>query len=170
MSDHIRDCNIKGIWKQFWAWILVNHSIYYPCESKNLTFKRLIYTKTLWYWMLADTPHGKFWESCDKVEKDDKLGIWDENQDSGKILYFSSSRILVKKMGKRWSHRKNSVRKSQEKHILYEMSSWCEISFMKLMKLASLMKLVSWTCETTTGVLRQFRKRHFRRRNLENDS
>ena len=28
---------------------------------------------------------------------------WDENQDYGKILYFSSSRILVKKMGKRWS-------------------------------------------------------------------
>ena len=43
---------------------------------------------------------------CDKVEKDNELGIWDENQDYGKILYFSSSRILVKKMGKRWSHRK----------------------------------------------------------------
>ena len=42
---------------------------------------------------------------CDKVEKDNELGIWDENQDYGKILYFSSSRILVKKMGKRWSHR-----------------------------------------------------------------
>ena len=39
---------------------------------------------------------------CDKVEKDDKLGIWDENQDSGKILYFSTSRILVKKMGNMW--------------------------------------------------------------------
>ena len=45
--------------------------------------------------------------SCDKVEKDNELGIWDENQDYGKILYFSSSRILVKKMGKRWSHRKS---------------------------------------------------------------
>ena len=42
---------------------------------------------------------------CDKVEKDNELGIWDENQDYVKILYFSSSRILVKKMGKRWSHR-----------------------------------------------------------------
>ena len=42
---------------------------------------------------------------CDKVEKDNELGIWDENQDYGKILYFSSSRILVKKMGKRWSRR-----------------------------------------------------------------
>ena len=46
---------------------------------------------------------------CDKVEKDNELGIWDENQDYGKILYFSSSRILVKKMGKRWSHRKTGV-------------------------------------------------------------
>ena len=40
---------------------------------------------------------------CDKVEKDNELGIWDENQDYGKILYFSSSRILVKKIGKRHS-------------------------------------------------------------------
>ena len=46
---------------------------------------------------------------CDKVEKDNELGIWDENQDYGKILYFSSSRILVKKMGKRWSHRKSWI-------------------------------------------------------------
>ena len=46
---------------------------------------------------------------CDKVEKDNELGIWDENQDYGKILYFYSSRILVKKMGKRWSHRSTVV-------------------------------------------------------------
>jgi uncharacterized protein YfaA (DUF2138 family) len=46
---------------------------------------------------------------CDKVEKDNELGIWDENQDYGKILYFSSSRILVKKMGKRWSHRTTAL-------------------------------------------------------------
>ena len=46
---------------------------------------------------------------CDKVEKDNELGIWDENQDYGKILYFSSSRILVKKMGIRWSHHKSAA-------------------------------------------------------------
>ena len=32
--------------------------------------------------MLTDTPHGKILRvSCDKVEKDNELGIWDENQD-----------------------------------------------------------------------------------------
>ena len=51
---------------------------------------------------------------CDKVEKDNELGIWDENQDYGKILYFSSSRILVKKMGKRWSHRRDLEERREE--------------------------------------------------------
>ena len=51
---------------------------------------------------------------CDKVEKDNELGIWDENQDYGKILYFSSSRILVKKMGKRWSHRRSRAQPDRE--------------------------------------------------------
>ena len=91
--------------------------------------------------------------SCDKIEKDDKLGIWDENQDSVKILYFSSSGILVKKMGKRWSFFRISFSESTR----LTPNLWIHPS--QLLGVKKEMTPVT-TNLTTTEMLRKVKKSH----------